>query len=73
MMKMISDLRSGIMRRNARLVDWLVDQFGPTQIQMLHKKPGSSYPGYTARSKSPEILEKGQGTQPVVKFVITCY
>jgi len=42
MMKEISNLRSSIMRRNAHLVDWLADNFGATQMQLVHKKPCSS-------------------------------
>jgi len=39
MMRDISEMRSSIMRRNAQLVDWLVANVGPLQMQLIHKKP----------------------------------
>ena len=39
MMRDISEMRSSIMRRNVQLVDWLVDNVGPLQMQLIHKKP----------------------------------
>lgn len=41
MMKDISDLRTSILRHNARLVDWLAEHVGARQIQLIHKRPRS--------------------------------
>ena len=36
---MMRDISDAIMRRNAQLVDWLVANVGPLQMQLIHKKP----------------------------------
>ena len=61
MMREISELRSSIMRRNAQLVDWLVDHVGAVQMQLIHRKPGIasfSTPGAPS-SFSPSLTFRG--------------
>ena len=62
MMKEISYLRSSIMRRNAEMVDWLVDHVGPVQMQLIHKKPGSSPSGTLAAAPSMVSCDRAHGT-----------
>jgi len=62
MIREIFDMWSSIMRRNAQLIDWLVDQFGAKELQMMHTKPGSS-PSPVAMSNSSTHLDfRGQDT-----------
>ena len=59
MMKDIFELRSSIIRHNAHLVDWLADNFGAVQMQMVHKKPRASY--VTTPDNRPITLLRDKG------------
>jgi len=59
MMKDIYELRSSIMRRNAYLVDWLVDNCGASQLQMVHRKPLASTLNPPGITPSPMPVDRG--------------
>ena len=60
-MKEITILRASIMRRNAHLVDWLADNFGATQMQMIHKKPAPSDTATATVTRGNVTQSKAQG------------
>jgi len=68
MMKDIFELRSSIIRHNAHLVDWLADNFGAVQMQMVHKKPRASY--VTTPDNRPITLLRDKG--PVMPVGSRC-
>ena len=65
MMKERSYLRSSIMRRNAEMVDLLVDHVGPEQMQLIHKKPAVSGCSTPIAPSSITPSDRGHGTSLV--------
>ena len=65
MMRDISEMRSSIMRRNAHLVDWLVDNVGPLKMQLIHKKPAVSGCSTPIAPSSITPSDRGHGTSLV--------
>jgi hypothetical protein len=50
-MKEIAALRTSIMRRNAHIFDWLVQQAGTAQVHLFHKKPALFHNNTTTPGK----------------------
>jgi len=70
MMRELFNLRSSIMRSNALLVDWLVDQCGPTQVQLMHKKPGPAAHVKPDACLSTMSSQRARGNPPLFKLLL---
>ena len=62
MMRDISEMHSSITRRNAHLVDWLVDNVGPLKMQLIYKKPAVSGCSTPIAPSSITPSDRGHGT-----------